>query len=135
MLSKETASTERLTDRSKVQLSPTYAKVEEVNLHSSYDEPGPESYLREALAAEAFKHAGVPAPAAKHVVLRQNGNFYGGVHPSSIPRVHMSPVHSVVSTCHPLIKYYAHMSPFHSLELSVLRKCIRRGFRGAPEFL
>lgn len=53
------------------------SKVEEVNLHSSYDEPGPESYLREALAAAAFRHAGVPAPAAKHVVLRQNGNFYG----------------------------------------------------------
>ena len=101
VLSKETASTERLTDRSKVQLSPTYAKVEEVNLHSSYDEPGPESYLREALAAEAFKHAGVPAPAAKHVVLRQNGNFYGGVPvvqstcprvTRSFSRVHMSPV-------------------------------------------
>jgi hypothetical protein len=29
------------------------SKVEEVNLHSSYDEPGPESYLREALAAAA----------------------------------------------------------------------------------
>lgn len=53
------------------------SEVEEVNLHSSYDEPGPESYLREAVAAAAFRHAGVPAPAAKHVVLRQNGNFYG----------------------------------------------------------
>ena len=87
MLSKETASTERLTDRSKVQLSPTYAKVEEVNLHSSYDEPGPESYLREVLAAEAFIHAGVPAPAAKHVVLRQNGNFHGGVRRPRVTRL------------------------------------------------
>ena len=53
------------------------SEVEEVNLHSSYDEPGPESYLRESLAAAAFKRVGVPAPAAKHIVLRQNGDFYG----------------------------------------------------------
>ena len=61
--------------------------MEEVNLHSSYDEPGPESYLREALAAEAFKHAGVPAPAAKHVVLRQNGNFHGRVRRPGVTRL------------------------------------------------
>jgi hypothetical protein len=53
------------------------SKVEEMNLHSSYDEPGPESYLREVLAAAAFERAGVAAPAARHVVLRLNGDFYG----------------------------------------------------------
>jgi len=36
------------------------SNVEEVNLHSSYDEPGPESYIREVLAAAAFRRVGVP---------------------------------------------------------------------------
>ena len=53
-------------------------KVEEVNLHSGYDEPGPgKAYMREVLAASAFERVGVPAPAAKHVVLRRNGEFFG----------------------------------------------------------
>jgi len=53
-------------------------KVEEVNLHSGYDEPGPgATYMREVLAASAFERMGVPAPAAKHVVLRRNGEFFG----------------------------------------------------------
>ena len=53
-------------------------KVEEVNLHSGYDEPGPgATYVREVLAASAFERVGVPAPAAKHVVLRRNGEFFG----------------------------------------------------------
>ena len=53
-------------------------KVEEVNLHSGYDEPGPgKTYMREVLAASAFERVGVPAPAAKHVVLRRNGEFFG----------------------------------------------------------
>ena len=51
--------------------------MEELNLHSSFDEPGPESYLRETLAAAVFERLGVAAPAAKHVVLRRNGEFYG----------------------------------------------------------
>lgn len=51
--------------------------VEELNLHSSFDEPGPESYLRETLAAAVFARLGVAASAAKHVVLRRNGEFYG----------------------------------------------------------
>ena len=53
-------------------------KVEEVNLHSGYDEPGPgKTYMREVLAASAFERTNVPAPAAKHVVLRRNGEFFG----------------------------------------------------------
>ena len=44
------------------------SQVEEVNLHSSYDEPGPESYLREVLAAAAFKRVGVPGRGCLHVV-------------------------------------------------------------------
>ena len=52
-------------------------KVEEVNLHSAYDEPGSESYLRETLAAASLARLGVPASQARHVVLRRNGVFYG----------------------------------------------------------
>lgn len=52
-------------------------KVEEINLHSAYDEPGPESYLRETLAAASLERLGVPSSAAQHVVLRRNGVFYG----------------------------------------------------------
>ena len=52
-------------------------KVEEINAHSAYDEPGSESWLRESLAAAAMRRLGVPASAAKHVVLRRNGAFHG----------------------------------------------------------
>jgi hypothetical protein len=53
-------------------------KVEEINLHSSFDEPGgTTSYLRETLAAAAFKRFGVKAPEARHVVVRRNGEFFG----------------------------------------------------------
>lgn len=54
-------------------------KVEEVNMHSAYEEPGPGSTYgsREVLAASAFERLNVPAPAAKHVVLRRNGEFFG----------------------------------------------------------
>lgn len=54
-------------------------KVEEVNMHSGYEEPGPGSTYgsREVLAASAFERLNVPAPAAKHVVLRRNGEFFG----------------------------------------------------------
>lgn len=54
-------------------------KVEEVNMHSGYEEPGPGSTYgsREVLAASAFERTNVPAPAAKHVVLRRNGEFFG----------------------------------------------------------
>ena len=57
--------------------APDTTAVEELNLHSSFDEPGPESYLRETLAAAVFERLGVAAPAAKHVALRRNGEFYG----------------------------------------------------------
>jgi hypothetical protein len=52
-------------------------KVEEINAHSAYDEPGSESWLRESLAASAMRRLGVPASAAQHVVLRRNGLFHG----------------------------------------------------------
>lgn len=52
-------------------------RVEELNLHSSYEEPGPESYLREALASATMRKLGVDASATKHVALRLNGRFYG----------------------------------------------------------
>ena len=52
-------------------------KVEEINAHSAYDEPGSESWLRETLAAAAMRRLGVPASAAQHVVLRRNGAFHG----------------------------------------------------------
>ena len=54
-------------------------KVEEVNMHSGYEEPGPGLTYgsREVLAASAFERLNVPAPAAKHVVLRRNGEFFG----------------------------------------------------------
>ena len=51
--------------------APDTTAVEELNLHSSFDEPGPESYLRETLAAAVFERLGVAAPAAKHVALRR----------------------------------------------------------------
>ena len=53
------------------------AKAEEINAHSAYDEPGSESWLRETLAAAAMRRLGVPASAARHVVLRRNGVFHG----------------------------------------------------------
>ena len=53
------------------------AKVEEINAHSAYEEPGSESWLRETLAAAAMRRLGVPASAAQHVVLRRNGAFHG----------------------------------------------------------
>ena len=52
-------------------------KVGEMHLHSSYDEPGPESYTREVLASRAMRKAGIAAAVADHVVLYQNGAFYG----------------------------------------------------------
>ena len=38
--------------------APDTTAVEELNLHSSFDEPGPESYLRETLAAAVFERLG-----------------------------------------------------------------------------
>jgi hypothetical protein len=48
-----------------------------VELHSMYQESGPVSYVRKALALRFMETLGVPAAAARHVRVRQNGVFFG----------------------------------------------------------
>ena len=48
-----------------------------VELHSMYQESGPVSYVRKALALRFMEQLGVPAAAARHVRVRQNGAFFG----------------------------------------------------------
>ena len=48
-----------------------------VELHSMYQESGPVSYMRKALALRFMEALGVPAAAARHVRVRQNGTFFG----------------------------------------------------------
>jgi hypothetical protein len=48
-----------------------------VELHSMYMESGPLSYMRKALALRFLEQLGVPAAAARHVRVRQNGTFFG----------------------------------------------------------
>ena len=48
-----------------------------VELHSMYQESGPVSYIRKALALRFMEALGVPAAAARHVRVRQNGVFFG----------------------------------------------------------
>jgi len=52
-------------------------RVEEINLHSAYQEPGEETYLRETLAFHILRRAGVPASLTKYVHVRVNNDFYG----------------------------------------------------------
>lgn len=51
--------------------------VEEFNLQSFYDEPGENSYLREPVAYQIMREAGVPAADSFHLRLNQNGVYYG----------------------------------------------------------
>ena len=55
------------------QLSPDDAPLEEFNLNSTY---GDESYIREALAWETYRDAGVPYSISFPMRLQQNGEFY-----------------------------------------------------------
>ena len=52
-------------------------EVEEFNLQSHWEEPGEESYMRENVASDFFRAAGLPVFEALHVELIQNGRFYG----------------------------------------------------------
>jgi hypothetical protein len=52
-------------------------KVKRLNLRSMYIESGPVSYMREALALQLFKQAGVPCADSFYVRLFLNGKFYG----------------------------------------------------------
>jgi len=54
-----------------------WGMVEEVNLHSAYEEPGEESYIREALALRFFSEVGVAAPSSEFVLLYLNDEFWG----------------------------------------------------------
>ncbi|GMH43574.1 hypothetical protein BSKO_11496 [Bryopsis sp. KO-2023] len=51
--------------------------VEEFNLQSFWDEPGEDSYMREPLAFEVMREAGVPGSEAFHVRVNMNGDYYG----------------------------------------------------------
>jgi len=48
-----------------------------VELHSMYQESGPVSYMRKALALRFMETLGVPAATSRHVRVRQNGAFFG----------------------------------------------------------
>ena len=52
-------------------------RVEEIDLQSHQYEIGSTSYMRETIAFQFMRDAGVPAPLAYHIQLRQNGAFYG----------------------------------------------------------
>jgi hypothetical protein len=54
-----------------------FAPVKAIELHSMFQESGPTSYMRKALALRFMEELRVPAAAARHVRLRQNGAFYG----------------------------------------------------------
>ncbi len=56
---------------------PGAAPVKAIELHAMFQESGPTSYMRKALALRFMEQLGVPAAAARHVRLRQNGAFYG----------------------------------------------------------
>ncbi|UPQ97511.1 spore coat protein CotH [Chloropicon primus] len=51
--------------------------VEEFNLQSHWEEPGEETYMRENIASDFFKDAGLPVFETLHVEVVQNGRFYG----------------------------------------------------------
>ena len=62
----------------KIRLSETEKmEVEEFNLQSHWEEPGEETYMRENVASDFFKEAGLPVFETLHVELIQNGRFYG----------------------------------------------------------
>jgi hypothetical protein len=52
-------------------------EVEEFNLQSHWEEPGEETFMRENIASDFFKDAGLPVFETLHVELVQNGRFYG----------------------------------------------------------
>ncbi|CAD7697253.1 unnamed protein product [Ostreobium quekettii] len=54
-----------------------HRSVEEFNLQSFWEEPGEDTYLREPVAFQVMREAGVPAPQSFHVHVRQNGVYYG----------------------------------------------------------
>lgn len=56
---------------------PGQPSVEEVNLHSMFEEPGVESYLREHVALWLLREAGVRAPNSRFVELHVNGDLEG----------------------------------------------------------
>ncbi len=51
--------------------------VKSVMAHSMYQESGPTSYMRKALALRFMDALGVPASASRYIRLMQNGAFYG----------------------------------------------------------
>ena len=51
--------------------------VAAIELHGMYQESGPVSYMRKALAVRFMDALGVPAVAARHVRVRQNGQWFG----------------------------------------------------------
>ena len=53
------------------------SSVEEFNLQSFYDEIGEDSYMRETVAFQVHREAGVPASLSFHVQVKQNGRFFG----------------------------------------------------------
>ena len=57
--------------------APGRLSMEEINLQSHWEEPGEDSYMRENVATDFFRDAGLPTYATLHVELRQNGMFYG----------------------------------------------------------
>eukprot|EP00210_Caulerpa_lentillifera_P006730 g6432.t1 len=53
------------------------SRVEEFNLQSFWDEIGEDSYLREPVAFQVHQEAGVPASNSFHLVVHQNGQYFG----------------------------------------------------------
>ena len=51
--------------------------VSSIELHGGYQESGPVSYMRKALAHKFMEELGVPAVATRYARVRQNGAFYG----------------------------------------------------------
>lgn len=51
--------------------------VEEFNLQSFFLEKGENSYMREPVALQIMREAGVPASEAMHMTVNQNGEYYG----------------------------------------------------------
>ena len=51
--------------------------VSSMEMHGMFQESGPVSYMRKALALRFMEELRVPAAAARHVRVRQNGAFFG----------------------------------------------------------
>ena len=51
--------------------------MEEFNLQSFWEEPGEDTYMREPVAFQVMREAGLPAPECFHVHVRQNAQYFG----------------------------------------------------------